>query len=159
MLPLELLNSGASFLTAAGSAVQQKASTLSLSDLELWSQQLGAWAFPVAILGFVLSCRRWRQDQAQHHRWEEAMARLDKMLEFDPQNAMAYWVKGELFEFRGHYAEALRCYRMAHRLCPAAYRYGEWRDASRRMEAYMEGRTPPAPLPSSHHWLAYSRSL
>jgi hypothetical protein len=144
------------FLTNTTAFLRDVVGQLPLHTLGLWFAKIGPLAFP---LGFATasaySWGRWRQDEALYQRLQRSMERIDAMLEFDRQNAMAYWMKGELFEIQAQYSEALRCYRMAHQLCPAAYQYAEWINTSRRVHAYLEGRSRPPP----YHWLQYSHSF
>ena len=62
-----------------------------------------------------------------------AIRQLNKMIEIDPTNAMAYWQQAQIYETMGMNDQALRHYRLAHTTCPAAYNSFDYREVYERV--------------------------
>ena len=77
--------------------------------------------------------RRSLQVARKIREYEAHLHRLNRMLLNDPGDAAAVWEKGHLYEAMGRQAQALHCYRIAHRMSSRTYTSGDYLEACERV--------------------------
>ena len=90
---------------------------------------VGLFLLASVILMALREIKAFNQQAARHQQHLRLIEELDQSIRMDSTNAMAIWRKGEIYEAMGRTLQAVRSYRTAHMVCPAAYTSGDYTEA------------------------------